>query len=779
MKRLLKWLIPCLVACFMVVGLVQTASFTFANEEVQTEETNGSNIESEDENTVPDDENTTGDSGETGNDEDLDKNQDENKNGDNESSDDEINTDISDTKESMKSSTLYLDNPSSSFTPEHNKKIKYLGDDLYNLTLDVEGKYSSTSEPQPVDILLILDKSGSMSDAISYIPYVTKMGSLKNVLINSTNGLSTILSKNKKIDVNIAAVAYSGSSDYSHGELKNDAVKYDDTSQVIGWTNLTNNKSAFDTAISGIIADGGTNPQAGFYSGKAILSSARENALKYVIFLTDGYAGYYYDTNGYTNGSGNGNNATAFNNAINESTSITGLQGFYTIAFGAGADNTLCTNLINSSTASKKKTFAATDPNGIQKAFDDIAASITETTMTNVTITDTLSKYVELVTPVNDIKVIATNNETKEKSEVSDTTITVNGKTITATFAQNSILKEGFTYSISYNVKVTQEAYEEYITNIGEGKDGYGNAMGDANTDADENDTSSGQPGFNSNDSATVTYTYNNQPGTATYAKPVVQINFVDIPVTKKWIDADDKSLDNVDLDKINLSLTTKLDNKEYTVKETEVKKSDSWTGTFKTVPMNPEGTYPKYSVTDEVEGFTVYEPNVGKDKEGKYSATITNKKNPTLTITKNVTGAFGDKTAFFDIEVFLYDKNNKPIEKIGTEELKDGKLTVKLKDGDSKAFTLPFGTKYKVEETLKSRTGYSVSYTVDGENKTFDDYVSLNNNDKVVVTNERKAAPITGIVDNAPKGLGLIGSIVVEIAAIAFVLKKKRQLKM
>ena len=40
MKRKVKWLIPCLVACFMVVGLVQTASYTFATtEEVQTEET--------------------------------------------------------------------------------------------------------------------------------------------------------------------------------------------------------------------------------------------------------------------------------------------------------------------------------------------------------------------------------------------------------------------------------------------------------------------------------------------------------------------------------------------------------------------------------------------------------------------------------------------------------------------------------------------------------------------------------------------------------------------
>ena len=89
------------------------------------------------------------------------------------------------------------------------------------------------------------------------------------------------------------------------------------------------------------------------------------------------------------------------------------------------------------------------------------------------------------------------------------------------------------------------------------------------------------------------------------------------------------------------------------------------------------------------------------------------------------------------------------------------------------------FGTKYKVEETSESSTGYSVSYTVDSNNETFQECVTLNDNDEVVVTNHRDAAPIAGITDNTPKGLGLIGSIVVEIAAIAFVLKKKRQLKM
>ena len=95
------------------------------------------------------------------------------------------------------------------------------------------------------------------------------------------------------------------------------------------------------------------------------------------------------------------------------------------------------------------------------------------------------------------------------------------------------------------------------------------------------------------------------------------------------------------------------------------------------------------------------------------------------------------------------------------------------------KQYKVVAGKKYKVEENSESSTGYSVSYTVDSNNETFQECVTLNNNDEVVVTNHRDAAPITGIIDNTPKGLGLIGSIVVEIAAIAFVLKKKRQLKM
>ena len=43
----------------------------------------------------------------------------------------------------------------------------------------------------------------------------------------------------------------------------------------------------------------------------------------------------------------------------------------------------------------------------------------------------------------------------------------------------------------------------------------------------------------------------------------------------------------------------------------------------------------------------------------------------------------------------------------------------------------LPFGTQYKVEETSESSTGYSVSYTVDSNNETFQECVTLNDNDE------------------------------------------------
>lgn len=50
--------------------------------------------------------------------------------------------------------------------PEHHKYIRYNGNDSYTLTLDVKGAYASESIRPKVDVLLIIDKSGSMNEEI-------------------------------------------------------------------------------------------------------------------------------------------------------------------------------------------------------------------------------------------------------------------------------------------------------------------------------------------------------------------------------------------------------------------------------------------------------------------------------------------------------------------------------------------------------------------------------------------------------------------------------------
>ena len=145
------------------------------------------------------------------------------------------------------------------------------------------------------------------------------------------------------------------------------------------------------------------------------------------------------------------------------------------------------------------------------------------------------------------------------------------------------------------------------------------------------------------------------------------------------------------------------------------------------------------------------------------------------LIIQKEVTGLGADKTKDFGFE-YSYGNEN------GNFTLTNGQTeTIK---------NVPVGTTLTIQETnaqgYETTAQYGNAENLSNEDVTDDEEeiktISIlvsEGNDLIVVTNHRDAAPITGIIDNTPKGLGLIGSIVVEIAAIAFVLKKKRQLKM
>ena len=275
MKKFLKWLIPCLVACFMVVGLVQTASFTFANEEGQTEETNDvSDIESVDE--VPDD--TTGDSGE----------------GETEVSEEsDVN---SYTLPSTEDEEEFVDpNPAvisplesgedAPVVPDHEKTITKLnGTDQYQLNLNIKGSSTTEYYKKKVDVLLVIDISASMKDPISTGAGTSRINALKSAIVgnNGEDGLADSILNNNEIEAQMAVVTYARNANY-----------------VQSWTK---NLEVFENTVSSIKLasrdpwdrNSGTNSTAGLIKAKEVLQNvANDGAEKYVIFLTDGAPNFY------------------------------------------------------------------------------------------------------------------------------------------------------------------------------------------------------------------------------------------------------------------------------------------------------------------------------------------------------------------------------------------------------------------------------------------------------------------------------------------------------
>ncbi|WP_195985201.1 SpaA isopeptide-forming pilin-related protein [Clostridium sp. D33t1_170424_F3] len=100
--------------------------------------------------------------------------------------------------------------------------------------------------------------------------------------------------------------------------------------------------------------------------------------------------------------------------------------------------------------------------------------------------------------------------------------------TVQVVFNPDYELQADCTYMLSFNVKTTQTAYDEYADNLRNGLDGYRDVKGDAYTDYENsryaNDTSSKKPGFHSNQSAEVRYVADGESYKELYNHPVIQI---------------------------------------------------------------------------------------------------------------------------------------------------------------------------------------------------------------------------------------------------------------
>lgn len=502
--------------------------------------------------------------------------------------------------------------------PEHHKTIakKKGANDTYTLNLNVTGKQSSTSQTvsQPVDIALVLDNSGSMAYCMSGSQPrcrdndAVRSAALKTAVTAFLDGVDT---QNKTIanadnKVQVSLVSFAGSASMLSG--------------------LTSDVTTLKTKVNSLNPQGATNTADGFSRAKSTLDKdTRTNAIKYVVFFTDGVP----------------TTDSTFNSTVANKTLTTAKQlkdanvGVYSVGIFSGADasvtsydwwtntetrkanvfmNAVSSNYPNygsvawdnwsgvtlSGGSDKGYYKTASTASELSKVFEDIQQTITTTNgYTGVTIQDTLSKYAEFADgdPEKTAQVV-TNDGTNVTAQWN---IKVNGNTITASPKSTEPLPAGVTYTLQFDIKPTQTAYNEYAANKNNpNQDGYNNVIGSPGSDAADNDTSAGKPGFYTNDSACLAYSgdgVTHACDTPYEEQPVDQVKTGAITVHKKWYGADGK--ESTEGNPESVTFTLKIDGNNSERKVT-ARANTEWKATFEN--LAPGHTYEV--VEEAVDGY-------------------------------------------------------------------------------------------------------------------------------------------------------------------------------
>ena len=488
--------------------------------------------------------------------------------------------------------------------PEKHKRIKKNNDGSYTVNVDVKGAASSTTvtTTQPIDFTLVLDVSGSMDDPMGKTDRTKRLKALKTAVDNFLDGAAAANegSQSGSEPVRVGLVKFAGqeSKNVGNGMYWSGGYQYN-YSQIV--SNLTPDMNGLRTAVNQLKAGGATRADYGFQYASKVMSNARPNAKKVVIFFTDGKPTSASDFD-----------ASVANGAVTAAKTLKG-QGdmVYSIGIFDKADPSSLSSAANQFMHAVSSNFpkatkynrhgegnikagyykSATNASELNAIFDEIQRSETTTSAyTNVVMEDTLSKYVDLAD--GDYTVVAKDASGQAVALTKDVDYTLtydeNAKKFKVTFLK--ALTHNVTYTLEYNVKPTQNAYNDYASNLNTGKDGYAGVKGDADTDLDGNTTSSNQPGFHSNDSACLSYTadgVDHACGGNPYPHPVIQVVSSTLHIEKQWSGDGDKPE----------SITVDIKQGNDTYKTVTLKRDDS--GKWSTDVIIPAGAQKTYTVTE------------------------------------------------------------------------------------------------------------------------------------------------------------------------------------
>ena len=522
--------------------------------------------------------------------------------------------------------------------PAREKTVTANGDGTYKVALNVTGaKSAGTGEivtNQPLDIVLVLDVSGSMAEKIaSGWNQPTKIDSLKtavNKFINATAAENAKITDQSQRN-RIALVKFAGTEKTSVGNdfYREGRSSYNYT-QIV--SNLTYDVSGLTSTVNGLSASGATSADYAFNRAQAALTyQPRANAKKVVIFFTDGKPNH-----------GSGFDPTVAATAVNKAKSLKDAgTTIYSIGVVSGANpgdtssnlnkymhgissnypNATATedwwghaswNNLNLGDRAENSSYykAATDADQLNNIFESIYQEITKTAeYADVTIHDKLSSWVVSSDaasvngePAGFTYTKTQNGQTTAWAGAPKARVADDGTVSWPVTSSGDTLEAGVTYTVSFNVKPTQAAFDNAASATPE-RDA---ASDEANTD-DPNKGNANSYFTNDNSSATVDYktvvtssqggTTTSDPQTAAYPqKPTITLPVSKITVTKTWSDG------NANHENDSVQVQLKQDGKDYANGSATLNAAGNWTHEF-TVPAGPEGH--TYSVSEvKVEGY-------------------------------------------------------------------------------------------------------------------------------------------------------------------------------
>lgn len=485
--------------------------------------------------------------------------------------------------------------------PEKHKRIKKNSDNTYTVNVDVIGATNSTTitSTRPVDFTLVLDVSGSMEDQISSADSTVKLDALKAAVSNFLDEVAEINkgAQSGSEPVRVGLVKFAGkTTDNIGNQTYWERGNTYNRSQIV--KKLTADTDGLKSEVNALTAGGATRADYGFQHAFTVMSKARTEAKKVVIFFTDGKP-----TSQSTFDDGVANDAVKYAKKLKNSGDTVYSIGVFdgaNPASTATSENKFMhavssnypnaanyTDLSDGSNAGYYKT--ATDASDLNSIFEEIRKSETTTYgFTNVSIEDTLSGYVELSDKNYAVTAKGANGNEVTLEEGKDYTLTYDESAKKFTVVFQNMLQDGVTYTLSYNVKPTQEAYDEYAAN------GYGGTVGDADTDLDGSTTSSGQLGFHSNESACLAYTANGKGHVCSdnpYPHPVIQVVSSTLHIEKQWSGDGEKPA--------SINVTIKQGNSDY--KTVTLTPDDN--GNWSTDMIIPAGESKTYTVTENDPG--------------------------------------------------------------------------------------------------------------------------------------------------------------------------------